>query len=102
MKKIIMGSASVVALLAAAPALAQSNTSDVDQDGSDNIAVVDQTGSGGNSEVDQLGTSNDADVEHHVGNHARTADRDRASPAPYLEIPQRLVIDVGRDQRIDR
>lgn len=42
MKSIVLGTASIAALLAAGPALAQSNTSTVDQQGTATVATVTQ------------------------------------------------------------
>jgi len=55
MKTSIYTSVSALALMIAAPAVAQNNTSDVDQLGAAASATVNQTGSNNDSDVDQNG-----------------------------------------------
>ncbi|MGZ8335964.1 MAG: beta strand repeat-containing protein, partial [Allosphingosinicella sp.] len=62
MKRTILTSVSVAALLAAAPAIGQNNTSEVDQSGTSQDAFVTQSGSGAESLVEQTGTDNLANV----------------------------------------
>ena len=62
MNKSIMATASALAVLAAVPALAQSNGSSVTQTGNDNQATVEQTGSGASSAVTQSSNDNRARV----------------------------------------
>ncbi len=62
MKKLLLASVSVAALFAM-PAFAQSNTSTVDQNGTDLGAIVTQSGSSNGSTVTQTGSGNDADVQ---------------------------------------
>lgn len=55
MNRILLTGASIAALLAAAPAMAQNNSSTVDQTGSGAVATVDQTGANDVSTITQTG-----------------------------------------------
>lgn len=86
MKKILFASASALALLAA-PAVAQNNTSAVDQLGSNNDAEVTQTGSFNTSDIDQNGQStadpnNDATVKQAGTNGYSKIDQTRGESSP--------------------
>src|SRR5690606_6942874 len=81
MKKLLLTSASVAALFAA-PAMAQNNTSDVDQQGVGQEAVVAQTGSDSDVTLDQLGFDNLADIEQSGVNNSATVVQAGSDVAP--------------------
>ena len=63
MKRTIFTSVSVIAIFAASSAMAQSNTSTVDQDATNSQAYVTQNGSSSSSTIEQDGADNWANVE---------------------------------------
>jgi hypothetical protein len=108
-KKTIITSASLIALAAAAPALAQStsprdqtgtgnaatvsqagaNSSDVDQTGDDNITDVEQSGSGNTSDIDQNSLGALADVSQTgVGNSSVINQVDGSTDSSTGVVPQ--------------
>jgi hypothetical protein len=85
MKKVILGSASAIALIAAAPALAQDNTSAVNQTGNGLSATVTQTGSQGTSQVDQTGATDIAKVTQSGDTNSATVDQDTTGATAEID-----------------
>ena len=85
MKKLLLTSASVAALFAA-PAYAQSNTSDVTQSGNANQATVNQPGTLNGSDIDQTGNNNVAVLTQNGSGNSSDIDQATANNANVEQL----------------